>query len=275
MNSTLALKKSQYEAEVGYFMGFQRGEEFGDPAWDDNQRVTIQFDVASGLRRFYYCDHPWSFLNPFASLTLHEDASEVLLPDDCMGVDGGTKVSVSNSSTGQWLLSLNFRNPALVHQALLSMPDATGLPQIMGMEPIKGIPVGQMQRFRMVMFPKADRDYVLTFPYTLTANYLLDVLQPYAYGGVEHHETILESCLAVAELRRDNRIGVHATEFQRLLAISMHKDRLKNPTVLGMNMDRSDGPDLLRRNPNQQAWMNGRGWTNAGGGVTIDGTYYS
>ena len=46
---------------------------------------------------------------------------------------------------------------------------------------------------------------------------------PYAYGGAEHAETILESCLAVAELRLDDMAGPHNQQFMARLAASISR----------------------------------------------------
>lgn len=263
MNSTLALQKSDYESEVADFLGLGRSP----TGWNADDTDRNKLDVASGLRRFYYCGHPWSFLDLFAEVTLPQGVTNVTLPDDFGGVNGGAYATLTNSSTVV-LRRLMFRGPGEVQMALSSTQNATGQPQIISIRAKKNMGTGKMQVCEIFMFPETDQEYTLKFPYFATPNYLLDVTQPFAYGGVEHHETIMECCLAVAEIRRDNMIGVHAAESERLLKRSMDIDRRKNPTNLGQNSDRSDGTDWDRR------W-NGHGYTGNLGGVTIDGVYYS
>ena len=266
MNSTLALKKSDYESEVGDFLGLGRGELGGEEAWADEDKTRIQMDVSSGLKRFYFCGHPWSFLKPFAELLLKSGETTVRMPDDFGGVDDGVQVAITNSSL-ILLAALDFTGPGRVQKAISELPNATGMPRLISQRPVKNMPAGKMQVSELFVFPTSDQDYTLTFPYFITPNYLTDVSQPYAYGGVEHHETILECCLAVAEARRDNVLTVHSAEAQRLLAASIQMDKRKQPNNLGYNNDRSDKTNWWER------W-NGHGWSNTGGGVTVNGTLY-
>ncbi len=266
MNSTLALKKSDYEQEVGEFMGWGRGEAAGDTPWEEVGQFVEQkilMDVKSGLRRFYWCGHPWSFLKPLATVTLRTGASTVSLPDDYGGVDGGAEVQIVNEG-GVGLCPLKLIGPGEVKRLHTESPDSSGSPRAIAHRPMKTMPDGAMQLQELYVFPSADQDYTLTLPYYFTPNYLLDVT-PYAYGGVEHHETILECCLAAAELRRDNVSGIHSAEAPRLIQVSISMDRRKQPTRLGYNRDRSDG---------QEDDWNGRGRT-IGGGITINGTLYT
>jgi hypothetical protein len=263
MNSTLALKKSDYEQEVGAFMGWRRGADAGDTPWSASQVIKIQMDVASGLRRYYFCGHPWSFLKPMAEITLASGASTAKLPADFCGIDGGTKCLVLNSSDSR-VGVLNFTSAGRV-QAAFTDSSATGPPQAIAMRPVKN-QGPNLQREELAVFPTADQAYTLKFPYFFTPDYLLDVKQPYAYGGVEHHETILECCLAIAEMRRDNAMGLHSAEAQRLLALSIKFDARKQPKNLGYNRDLSDCVS-------DEHWNN-RGMT-ISSGVVINGITYS
>lgn len=266
MNSTLALAKSDYEQEVGAFWGFGRGKDAGNPAWQPSQVTNIQADVKAGLRAWYYCGHAWSFMKPFCQITLPKGSTTVTLPDDFGGVDGGERACLTNTSL-LFLQWLPFTGPPKVQQALSQLPNAVGITRLISVRPIKKMESGKMQRDELFFFPKADQDYTVTFPYFFTPNYLLDVKQPYAFGGVEHHEAIKESCLAAAEKRRGGETA-HQAEFQRLLQLSMQIDRRRQPTNLGQNLDNSD-----RGNPWEK--YAGHGWSNNGGGVTINGTLYT
>jgi len=267
MNSTLALQKSDYESEVADFMGWGRGTNGGDEAWTDDKVTKIQADVKSGLRRFYFCGHPWSFLKPFAQITLPSGTTSTQLPDDFGGVDGGTKATLANTNL-LFLRWLPFTGPGRVVQAQAELPSSVGIVRMIAIRPVKAMAPGKMQTEELIYFPTTDNDYTLSFPYFVTPNYLLDVTQPFAYGGVEHHETILESCLGIAEARRDNLVGPHSIEFQRLLELSKQIDRRRQPTNLGPNRDISDQVNVW-----EQRW-NGHGWSNDGGGVTINGVLY-
>lgn len=263
MNSTLVLNKSDYEEEVGEFMGRGRGlGTANNPAWSEEDDHKVKFDVKSALRRFYWCGHPWSFLKPVKEVTLASGESVVLLADDFGGVDQGARCLVIDAD-GNNLYTTTFVGPEDVANAGVSTE--TGPPRKIAQRPQRQMAAGKMQRSELVVFPTADQAYTLKFPCFFTPDYLLDVTQPFAYGGIEHHETILEHCLAVAEQRRDGVQGIHTATAERLLQKSIEIDRRKQPKTLGMNLDKSD-----------QVWdpMNTRGWT-PGGGVMIDGVLYT
>ncbi len=76
--------------------------------------------------------------------------------------------------------------------------------------------------------------------YTILPDFLSGS-KPYAYGGSAHTETIIESCLAVAEQRLDDAMTVHSVQFKRLLAASVGHDRRLQPNNYGYNGDRRDG----------------------------------
>ena len=266
MTSTLALKKADFESEVGEFMGWGRGTVDGDPAWSTQKTTIIKMDVKSGLRRFYFNGHPWTFLNPMATLILPSGNTTIRLPDDFGGVDGGTQILVMDSNGGR-IGILSLTGPGRVEQMYLDQ-SSTGSPRMIAQRPLKGQNIGKMQASEMVVYPTADQDYTLKFHYFFTPDYLLDVAQPYAAGGVEHHETIMECCLAVAEARRDNTLTVHASEAQRLLEQSIRLDRRRQPKKLGYNRDHSDRID-------DQHWndWNDHGLSNSSG-VIINGVQY-
>lgn len=263
MNSTLALKKADYEAEIGSFLGFGRGEARGDVPWTSAQETIVRFDCASGIRRFYYCGHPWSFMHPVAELTLRSGERTVSLPDDFGGVDAGAEISITTDSGG-FRAAYQFCGQGRVEKAYSNEQDATGPPVMIAMRPIKKMEPGKMQTMELHIYPEADQDYTLRFPYFFNANYLTDVT-PYVYGGVENHEAILECCLAVAEMRRDNTVGVHAMEANRLLAIAISLDKRRQPKHLGYNYDRSD--DL----GHDERWNRSMTISN---GVIINGVLY-
>ncbi len=127
-------------------------------------------------------------------------------------------------------------------------PSTTGRPLFACIEPIKGTTGTHGQRFQLRVAPTADQSYTLQFQYHISPHYLTGSM-PYAYGGPEHSETLLESCLAVAEKILDNKADLHATEFQRMLKVSQDLDRRKKPQTQGYNGDRSDDMSWQARTP--------------------------
>ncbi len=258
---TLALKKADYEVELADYMGWGR-----DLArWTADQTARIKRDIGSALRRFYYPvpPHDWSFLRPFSSLTLLSGASTARLPDDFGGVEGRISVTTSDEEV---CTPIVFGNPAFVQRQLDAAPDQTGRPQIASIKPVKAMQPDQGQKFDVLLFPAADQVYILTFQYYMNPSYLLDAVMPYAYGGAEHSETILESCLAIAEERRldiPDGAGPHGIAFAKRLMASQALDRRKKPQWIGTNRDYSDGVETL--------YERGHNWA----AVTINGTEYT
>jgi hypothetical protein len=259
MTSTLALKKSDYESEVGEYHGFGMTAE----EWSARDLQIVQADVKAGLRKFYFCGHPWTFLNPLTTLTLESGAKTIPLPESFGGMDGGQRILVLGSSN-QRVTVLPLSAPQKVEQMYQSSTQ-TGRPQMIAQRPIKNVPSGSTQRSELVVYPLADQAYTLKMHHFFTPDYLTDVNQPYAMGGPEHHQTILHCCLAQAELTRDNMLGVHNVAADRLLAQSMQIDRRKQPKKLGRDIDRSD--ELIGDD-------NFRGQTEATG-MTYNGIFYS
>ncbi len=248
--STLALKKADFESKVGVFFGWGRGEEAGDEAWDSRKESTIRDCVESGLRQFYFpapqggVPHDWSFLKPVATVALASGETTIALPDDFGGLEGSITVLSPTQSTS-WTIPL--LNEGIVRERYSSDPAQTGTPAIASLQPLRSVGnKTEGQRLQMFIFPAADRDYELQFAYYILPNFL-DGTHPYAYGGVAHAETILESCLAIAEQRYDDTSSVHSEKFQERLAASISYDRKLKPQSGGRNSDRFD--ETLNRRP--------------------------
>ena len=78
---------------------------------------------------------------------------------------------------------------------------------------------------------------------TGTADYKVFAENAYGLGGVPHSETLLASCLDIAELRDDDTLGTHSAKFIQRLAASVAQDRANGPTELGYNADSSAGSE--------------------------------
>ena len=100
------------------------------------------------------------------------------------------------------------------------------------------------QRFKFQFWPRPNSDYDLTYRYYVLAE-KIDGTNKFPYGGQQHSETILASCLAVAELRINDEPGIHGADFQRRLAASIAIDkRAHTPENFGYNRDTSDGDEF-------------------------------
>lgn len=244
LESTLSLKLVDLQGDIGIFLGWGRGAALGDPAWSTQQQAMVDSISKSGLRQFYFpppvegqeSSYDWSFLKPIVTIDFPAGASTIALPDDFGGFEGEITL-LSTTSQVSWPVSLV--GEGAVRQQYSALPIANGRPLMAALQPLKGTTASAGQRFQLYIFPNADQDYSLQFAYYILADYLSGS-QPYAYGGMAHAETILESCLAIAEQRLDDASSVHSAKFQERLMASISLDRRSKPQTLGYNRDNSD-----------------------------------
>ena len=261
---TLSLTYFDFSGEVGLFLGWGRGADNGDQAWTTQKQAAINSIVASGQRQFYFpppvqgvtdSTYEWSFLRPVVTLTLPDGQNSLVLPDDFGGFEG----TITIAETGAFPQSVPLVNENAIRVRYSALPDATGWPQLAAERPLKGTTSTKGQKKDLFIWPVADRDYELSFAYYILPDRLTSA-HPYAYGGAAHVETILESCLAIAEQRLDDAASVHTGKFMERLSASIGLDRRNKPQLMGYNGDRSDYRHRGRRDLH--------GW---GGVVTLDG----
>lgn len=236
---TLALKLKDLQAKLGVFAGWGRGSLFSETAWTTQQQAIIDDATQSGLRCFYYPEvvHDWTFLHPTATIILAEGETLVSLPDDYAGLDSDLTLVTTSATTIP--LRIRWKDEGVVRKAFSLAPTVTGPPQMVTVRPIKGTTINKGQRFELLFFPEADDDYTMQFQYTLNPDYITTTL-PYALGGAQHTETVLESCLAAMENRLDDAMTVHTIRFKERMAASIAMDKKNRPLQLGYNYDRSD-----------------------------------
>jgi len=249
--STLTLSWSDMQGEVGFFLGYGRGADNAEAAWTDIQKAAINSIIRSGLRQFYFpppiegqeSSYDWSFMKPRAQVDFPNKAQKINLPDDFGGFEGQIVIT---ASTSQLWWPIDLKNEGTVAQLYSETPTSTGRPWVAALQWQKGTQATQGQRANLWLFPAADTDYKLEFQYYILPDYL-DHAFPFAYGGMLHVETILESCLAVAEQRLDDATGVHTAKFNERLMASINADRRNKPQKIGYNGDRSDLQDRWGR----------------------------
>lgn len=265
--STLSLAYKDLAGEVGLFLGFGRGTPLGDPAWSTQQQAAIDSCVRSGLRQFYFpppiegdvSSYDWSFLKPVVSVPFAAAATTIPLPDDFGGFEGRITISAPTGSTW-WSLDLVGIGEVYAREGQFA--SMTGRPLMGCLEPLRQTTATQGQRFQLHLFPTSDQAYTLRFAYYVAANYL-DSAFPYHMGGMMHAETVLESCLAIAEQRLDDSSSVHSRKFAERLIASVNLDRRMKPQMLGYNRDNSDMRD--------RSYGRSRTWDNL---VTVNGVQF-
>jgi len=108
--------------------------------------------------------------------------------------------------------------------------------------------IGMYTRYELVFFPRPDATYRMSFrylfvfpgiaDYVATGELMTDLHPP---GMAYHHETMLASCLAVAEQFADSPNGEYKDYLSKRMAASVALDRkMAGSAYLGQNADRSD-----------------------------------
>lgn len=233
----------ELKSDIGEYLGYGFGTDYGDTAWDTFQTLTINKALSTCLRKFYFqaqtqnmtSPHGWSFLKPFVSVTLTSGENQIALPDDFGGFEGKLYLTGDNGSE----TPIELVNPGVVEQKFAGDENATGWPEYVALKPIKGTQALRSSRSVLSVFPAADDDYTFAFRYFILPD-CLTATHPYAYGGVQHVETIKAGAIAAAELHKMDMVGPRDAYYQKCLAASIGYDRRMHPQYMGPNTDQSD-----------------------------------
>lgn len=242
--STLSVSLTSLRKELGWFWLGERTA----ANWTADEITQLDDMIASGLRNFYHAPptpntpkgHKWSFMEPTTTLTTVASTDDYTLSANFGGLIGEMTYAADDN---RWF-PVEIAGEHRIR--ILRQRDYSGItsdPKLAAVRPISSSGANG-QRFQLMLYPKPDKAYTLSYKYhalpiQLTASY------PYPLGGEAHAETILESCLAIAESRMDNNAGIHAAAFQQRLAASIAYDTIMNtPEHMGYNGDSSDGMSL-------------------------------
>lgn len=244
MSSALQLKKADFEVQVASNLGWGMGADNGDTPWTDSQKEQLRGFVQAGysmfletppIEGFHPGNYEWSFRRPVVSLILVSGKQAVDFPEDTGGVEGLPMVS----DGGSWC-DMEWRSEPFIQNlyAKFTSPQ-TGVP-LYATQRWKKMDGHAGHRCELYVFPQADADYTIKVQTYLTPDALSDS-SPWAYGGVQHSQTIKYACLAASELELDgDPNGPMRTEFIRRLQTSIRADLKNKPQQLGRNTDRSD-----------------------------------
>jgi hypothetical protein len=241
---SLSITYNELQQAIGRYLGYGRiyGPDNGTEEWAD-----IEDCIKSGLRQFYAPppvenssrSHHWSFLRPVTALSLIAGIADYDMPDDFGGLNGVLTYP-------DWTAS----KPVIVSsesdiRTVRQIRPQTGKPTHAAIRP-KASDGATEQVFEMIVWPTPDTDIELAYRYYVLPN-TLSGENPYPYGGAAHSETILESCLSIAEQRLNDQKAIHWEKFLQRLAASIQIDtKTTGADFLGYNADRSDGGHVKR-----------------------------
>jgi hypothetical protein len=217
-----------------------------------DQLAELDRYVQDGIRQFYYPPRvegvepgrEWSFLKPTTTLDTAASDGEQDLPD----------------GFGRLLGDLHFEPdvysvPVIIVgearlQSLRQQSDEEGRPQYAAIR-FKDSTGAYGQRQEIVWWPVPDAIYTLTYRYEAFAGKLTDA-NPYPLGGMKHSALIIESCLAVTELKANDTRGIHWEQFARQLAESVAQDQRNGARFFG-HMSGS-GEEVISRRSGQSSY---------------------
>jgi hypothetical protein len=235
-DSSLLLGYTDFQKAVGSFLGY------GSDAttWTESQVTEVDDLIQSGLRQFYLPIIPgtdqvysWSFLKPIASLATTANTGDYNLPDDFSGLVD-EKLTFAPGDYGHLPVTMIGEGQIRI----LRQKTEAGRPRFASIRP-KANTGAAGQKFEILFYPTPDDAYILSYRYNVQPN-KISTISPYPYGGMTNSECILESCLAMAENRSDDTVGLHQAKYQERLAASIRYDqKISTPEYLGYNGDPS------------------------------------
>jgi hypothetical protein len=236
---SLAISYHELQKAVGRYLGYGRdvyGPDDGSAEWSD-----IEDCIRSGLRQFY-CPPPlpgeslsyqWRFLKPAGTISLIAGTEDYDLSEDLAGIEGDFTYPPSQGAVSAILVS----ESAL--KTLRSKYPKSGTATHAAVRP-KASDGTASQIFEVMFWPKPDSSITAQYRYYVMPQELSDV-RPYPNCPAIHGESVLESCLSIAEQRLNDEKAIHWSKFLERLAASIQYDRRTNSLdFLGYNGDNSD-----------------------------------
>jgi hypothetical protein len=236
---TLAVTYEDLVREVAFFLGFGRKS---SAELDAQNLALVDAQVHAGYHQFLFPPkhredapaHIWSFLSPSTSLSIVATDFDYDLPNDFGGMLGDFHYA---ADIGRASIPLRAEGQVMAARARSNL---SGHP-VMAAIRVKPPTGTAEQHYEVLFYPTPDASYTLYYRYNVLAN-KLSTASPRALGGMRHRQTLIESCLAMAEGGNDEE-GVHLRAFQRNLAASVSYDeQVSAPKTLGYNGD----PSLAR-----------------------------
>lgn len=238
---TLAVTLNEIRSEVCRYLGFGRFYNAASPV----QRDDCDLIIRRGLRQFYCpppipnetSSHRWTFLTPSASIATVNNTATYVLPDDFGGMASefwftGETTSSSVTVVGE-----------AAFRAAQSSSDAKMRPQLAYIDPRQTVATGNPDlptRWQVTLHPVPDKAYTLVYKYYVVQDAAAAALD-YVPGGALHGETILASCLAIAETYAESPNAKFREYFmQRLIASVLLDRKTAGAGMIGRNLDRSD-----------------------------------
>lgn len=189
--------------------------------------------------------HTWSFLTPKMTIAVTADDYSYTLADDFGGFFDNylTYDTTDNADHTLRLTSMEHLDELRSTGLTVSVDYPT-----FGAVNLRPRVQTTGQRFELLLYPTPAVDCTLYGKYYSNPNAISDAAT-YPLGGQPHGLTLLQACLAAAELyMNDGLEGIHMREFYRMMADSVALDRARTtPAYFGKNLDNSRFEGRLSR----------------------------
>lgn len=228
---SLTLSYTDFFNGVKHFLGYGGA----DVVVTNSQEREIDSYIQAGVRQFYYppairdgddSGYEWSFLRPGGQVVTTPGVSTVPLP----------------SGFGRLIGNVTFDPELYISPAIhcsegavrkhLSTRPQEGPPRMISARRLPSYDENG-QQCEFLLYPIPDAEYVLTFMQEADSGNLSANMRPYPLGGARFSETIMESCLAVAEQRANDEMGIHTQKFAMMLASAIAQDKKFSATYYG------------------------------------------
>ena len=257
----LGVTRTQLRTEVSTYFGFVETYD----RLNTSQRRQVDSSLSRGLRQFYYPEpvgndrtaHQWSFLKPSVAFVTVADENRYTLPLDFGGILGDLQYETTTSTN---LRSTPIRVTSMheINEAERRLDwQGTGIPHLVAIEPRELIGLTTAStRYNLRLYPTPTSVYSIRMQYNALGPHdsddgdTLDSTNRYMVGSAQHAETIICSCLAIAEQMADsrNRNTRQQEQYLRRLKASVALDRIATtPETVGVMTDPSNYIDDRRR----------------------------
>ena len=183
--------------------------------WSTDQTQHIDEVIQRGLQQFYVHppveqeeNHHWSFLRIAATHSVVGGTDTYALPADFREVHGELDLGAGTSKVPIAKITED------EYRALLAKSNDSGTPLYYAVR-AKTTSQSSGQLREMVLYPKPDASFTLTFRYTAEPA-VLTTSANYPYGGATHTDTILASCMSVLQEDQPESQASLALFMQRL-----------------------------------------------------------
>ena len=225
--SGLSIGLPELRKEVGYYLNY------GTSGWSVDETAEIDRIIQSGVRRVYYptalsenlAGYEWSWLRPMTTLSLVSGTYEYDMPGDF-----GRMVGHFHYAAEEYLRPIIEVSIGVVLNER-TRANLSGDPNIFA-SVWKSSDGSSGQRRMVSVYPTPDSDKTVTYQYEAYQG-ALDATHPYPLGGMKLAELYIESCLAVAEQRMNDEVGVHKSQFDALLVDAIARDKKNGAKFYG------------------------------------------